>query len=349
MVRQTRKIIVFLLLLSSVTTYAKLPVMVTDAIRWGMESYAQYVEKGLVKQADEPKKVEQVLHYLFLKNWLNHYRNALNNPERTERELKNLEETIELPEPGSNDARLIAQSIYLRQMLPDAVAARTLEIESRKRDPYAVSDEYSLERSMRVMTELLRDLRRLEEGYAYSQSYREGELERLSKLISAQYEEIILNVAQLEPSILEVTVVGVAASIAEAAIMVATLAFVGNQFKGPEVFAATTIAGMLVKVFHAVCRADARFLIPFWGVVDRTHTWTQSVRSLGLFPSQWFARRNAAISAPLSSEDSSTAQSRHRNECGEQLVAMAYYKAQTVPFYKVGERLKHLNLPAGVR
>lgn len=322
--------------------------MVTDAIRFGMESYTQHMEKGLVKQADDPKNMEKILHYLFLKDWLERYRHVLNSPERVKEELKHLEETLALPAPGSKDAQLIAQSIYLRQLLPQAVAARTAEIESRNRDAYAPLDEYNLERSMSLMRELVRDLRRVEEGY-YSSQYREAELERLSKQISAQYEEIILNVAQLEPSALEVTFVSVAASITEAAIIVATLAFVGNQFKGPELFAATSILGMGFKVLHAFYRADARFLLPFWGVVDRTHAWTQAVRSLGFFPSQWFSRRRAADLAPLSSEDLAIAESHHRGECGKQLVAMAHYQAQNVPFYKTGARLKHLNLPAGIR
>jgi hypothetical protein len=348
MVRQFFKICLFGLLLSSVVTHAKVPALVSDTIRMGMESYARYVEKDLIKQADDPKQMERILHYLFLKDWLEHYRHALHNSERTEREIKQLEETLVLPAPDSKDGKLIAQSIYLRELLPAAVQVRMDEIEARKRDPYLYVDEFSLERTMRKLGELLRELRNIEESHSYSQIYREQELERLSREIAAQYEEVILNIAQLEPTTLETTLVGIAASLVEATIMLATAAFVAGNFKGLEV-GATAIAGFFVKAIHAFHRSDTRFLLPFWGVVDRTQRWTQAVRSLGFFPSQWFARQRAAMSAPLTNADFSIAESRHRDQCGEKLVDMAYEKAQRVPFFSPGTRLKQLHLPAGLR
>jgi hypothetical protein len=349
MVRQFLKICLIGMALLPVGGQAKVPAMVSDTIRFGMESYALYVEKDLVEQADDPNQMERILHYLFLKDWLEHYRHDLQNPDRTQQELKQMEETLVLPAPDSKDGKLIAQSIYLRQLLPDAVAARTKEIESRARDPYAFVDEYSLERTMRKMGELIRQLRTLEEMHRYSQSYRDQELARLSKEISAQYEEVILNIAQLEPSALETTLVAVGASVVEAAIMLATVAFVAGNVKGPEVLAITTLAGFCFKALHALYRSDGRFLIPFWGVVDRTQRWTQAVRNFGFFPSQWFARRRAAMSAPLTESDFSVAHSLHRNECGEKLVDMAFEKAERVPFFDSHTRLKQLQLPARLR
>lgn len=348
MVRQFIKICGVGLVLSSVVTHAKVPALVSDTIRMGMESYARYVEKDLVQQADDPRQMERILHYLFLKDWLDHYRHVLQNSERTEREIRQLEETLVLPAPDSKDAKLIAQSIYLRQLLPDAVQARMDEIESRKRDPYLYVDEFSLERTMRKLAGLLRELRNIEESRSYSPIYRERELERLSREIAAQYEEVILNISQLEPTTLETTLVGIAASLAEATIMLATAAFVAGNFKGLEV-GATAVVGFFSKALHAFYRSDTRFLLPFWGVVDRTQRWTQAVRSLGLFPSQWFARQRAALSAPLTNSDFSRAESRHRHECGEKLVDMAYEKAQRVPFFSPGIQLKQLHLPKGLR
>jgi hypothetical protein len=349
MVRQFLKIGLIALVLASVGAQAQVPALVSDTIRMGMESYARYVEKDLVKQADNPKQMERVLHYLFLKDWLQHYRHVLHNPERTEQELKQLEETLVLPAPDSKDGKLIAQSIYLRQLLPDAVAARMKDIESRPRDPYGIVDEYNLERTMRKLGELIRELRTVEDSHWFSDAYRERERERLSKEISAQYEEVMLNITQLEPNALETTLLAVAASLVEAAIMVATVAFVAGNFKGPEVLGITTLTGYCIKALHALYRSDVRFLLPFWGVVDRTQRWTQAVRNLGFFPSQWFARRRAAISAPLLEADFSKAESRHFNECGALLADMAFEKAQRVPFFDSGTRLKQLHLPAGLR